>query len=196
MTRRRLPRAALLWLTLLAGAVAWIVWQLQRPTMPIVDSDEEAVVHLVSSPYEQWSAIELLYRGERVRFERDETGRWLRHEAAASETSGHAHPVDAAVAERIGAVLTTFSRARIERRMAAQSDRMESYGLSNPALIMLIQDRDAKVVQTIELGEVAPDGLSRYVHVPQTRQVSTIADFQARGLLSLLEAPAPLPVRP
>ena len=44
-------------------------------------------------------------------------------------------------------------------------------------------------VLTLEVGEIAPDGLSRYVRVSRDARVLTIANYQIDGLLALL-APA------
>ena len=189
MTRGR----TLAWLALLVGAVALIVWQVRHPTVPTVDEDDKLGAFVVTAPYEQWAAIELLHRGERVRFERDAAGAWFRHDAVDDKSNGqagdHAHRVDAASAERLGTAFSTFSRARVERSMTSDPTRLAGYGLVNPALIVLVLGRDGRVLQTLEMGEVAPDRLSRYVHLPQTRSVHTIANYQASGLLALLAAP-------
>ena len=189
MTRGRM----LAWLALLLGAVALIVWQVRHPSVPTVDEHDKLGAFVVATPYEQWAAIELLHRGERVRFERDAAGAWFRHDAvddrSSAQAGDHAHRVDPAAAERLGAAFSTFSRARVERSMTRDPTRLAGYGLVNPALIVLIHGRDGRVLQTLEMGEVAPDRLSRYVHLPQTRSVHTIADYQASGLLALLAAP-------
>lgn len=189
MTRGRTPA----WLALLVCAVALIVWQVRHPTVPTVDEDDKLGAFVVTAPYEQWAAIELLHRGQRVRFERDSAGAWFRHDAVDDQSNDqpgdHAHRVDAASAERLGAAFSTFSRARMERNVTSDPTRLAGYGLGNPALIMLIHGRDGRVLQTLEMGEIAPDRLSRYVHLPQTRSVHTIANYQASGLLALLAAP-------
>ena len=189
MTRGR----TLAWLALLLGAVALIVWQVRHPATPKVDEDDQLGSLVVTAPYAQWSAVELLHRGDRVRFERDAAGAWFRHDAVddkgGAQAGDHAHRVDAAAAERLATAFSTFSRARVERSMPSDATRLAGYGLVNPALIVLIHDRDGRVLQTVEMGEVAPDRLSRYVHLPQTRSVHTIADFQASALLALLAAP-------
>ena len=189
MTRGR----TLAWLALLVGAVALIVWQVRHPTEPTVDEDDKLGAFVVTAPYEQWAAIELLHRGERERFERDAAGAWFRHDAVDDrsivQAGDHAHSVDAASAERLGATFSTFSRARLERSMTSDPTRLAGYGLINPALIVLFHGRDGRVLQTLEMGDVAPDRLSRYVHLPQTRSVHTIANYQASGLLALLDAP-------
>ena len=193
MSRSARPAAArrvLGWLALLIAAVALIGWQLQHPTPPKIDADEQLGALLVTLPYADWTAVEGLHRGERLRFERDAAGAWFRHDSLAGEASGHTHRSDPADAERIKAVLQTFSRARIERTLSSDAEHLAGYGLSNPALILLIQGGDGRLRQTLEFGDVAPDQLSRYLHLPQTHQALTVANFQMLGLLSLM-APAP-----
>jgi hypothetical protein len=182
-------RKSLGWLALLLAALALIAWQLRNPVAPTVADDDKLGELLVSAAYADWAAVELLHRGERLRFERDAAGLWLRHAALTGETADHAHRSDPAEAERIGAVLATFARAKVERSLAADPSRLAGYGLANPALIVLIHGRDGRVLQTIELGDVAPDGLSRYLQVPQTRQLHTIPNYHATALLALMAAP-------
>jgi hypothetical protein len=185
-TRRWRPMA--LWAALLVGAITLIAVQLRAP--PDRQRDDEhaadAPVMLINPPLADWSSVDLLQQGQRVRFERDAEGHWFRHAALAGEAADHAHRSDPAQAERIGGVLATLSRARIERTLGADANKAGSYGLSNPALIALVQGRDGRVLLTLEFGDVAADGLSRYVHVPQTRQVHTVPNYHAAGLLSLL----------
>ena len=193
-TRTASALRALGWLALLVAAVALIVWQLQHPTSPKVDADDQPGAPLLALPYADWAAVEGLHRGERVRFERDAAGAWFRHDSVAGEVNGHAHPIDTAAAERIASVLQTFSRARVERTLSVDDNRLSRYGLGNPALILLIHDAAGRVRQTLEFGDVLPDGLSRYLHLPQTRQALTVANFHAVALMALM-APAP-DVRP
>ena len=141
---------------------------------------------LVAAPLADWAAVELLQRGQRQGFERDAQGLWLRHATVAGEAADHAHRSSPAEAERIGGVLATLSRARIERTLPADPARAAAYGLDNPALIVLLQARSGQVLQTLEFGDLAPDGLSRYVHLPQTRQVHTVPHYHLAGLLTLL----------
>ena len=178
------------WAALLLLALAAIAWQSLHPVGKEVDEDDKPALNLVSLPHAQWSAVEFLVRGERVRFERDVSALWFRHEARVGETPGHDHPVDTNTAERIGATLATFSRTRIERSIDADDRRRALYGLNNPALIILIHGADGRMALTVEAGQVAADGLSRYIHVPQTSGVHTIPDYQIRGLLELVGAEA------
>jgi hypothetical protein len=184
-------RPSVIWGLVLVAAVALIAWQLQHPVAPTVDADEQPGAPLVSAAYGDWAAVEFVHRGERQRLERDAAGQWFRHDAVAGETAGHAHRADPAAAERIATVLATFSRARIERTLASTPARLAGWGLANPALIVLIHGRDGRMLQTLELGDLAPDGLSRYLQLPQTQQVHTIPDYHASALLSLLAEPLP-----
>jgi len=190
--RRRLAG----WTALLLAALALIAWQLRGADgnghAEHGDHADAAPQLLVGPPAEDWGGVELLHRGERVRFERDADGRWLRHEARADEAASHAHRADAAAAEAIGQVLATLSRARIERTLPADPTRAAGYGLANPALIVLVQGRDGRALQTLEFGDLAADGLSRYVHLPRTRQVHTVPDYHLRGLLTLLAPASPV----
>ena len=189
--RSAAARRALGWLAALAAAVALVAWQLQHPPAPKLDADEQLGALLVALPYADWAAVEGLHRGERLRFERDPAGAWFRHDPAAGEASGHLHRSDPAEAARIQAVLQTFSRARIERTLSADAGHLAGYGLDNPALILLIHGHDGRVRQTLEFGDVAPDQLSRYLHLPQSHQALTVANFHVLGLLSLMaQAPS------
>ena len=182
---------AWLWAAVLVLAAAAIVWQMLHPAVPVVDADDQLGAPLVTAAYADWTAVELLYRDERARLERDSAGRWFRHAARPGEAADHAHTLDAAAAERIDAALATFSRTRVERVLAADPSQLARYGLANPPLIVLVHSRGARGIQSIEFGEVAPDQLSRYVHPPQTHSAYTIADYQARGLLSLIASAPP-----
>ncbi len=193
MNQVRGGRASLGWAVLLLTALGLIVWQLRSPHGAghgDHDAHEtDAPQMLLAAPLADWTAVELLQRGQRQGFERDARGLWLRHAAQAGEAADHAHRSNPAEAERIAGVLATLSRARIERSLPADPGRAAAYGLDNPTLIVLVQGPGGRVLQTLEFGDLAPDGLSRYVHLPQTRQVHTVPHYQLSGLLSLL-APA------
>jgi len=179
------------WAVLLVAALALIAWQLGMPNEGAGHDEHaaDATLMLLSAPLADWSAVELLQQGQRMRFERDAQGRWFRHAVMAGESADHAHRIDADESERIGRVLATLSRARIERSWPADPEHAGNFGLANPALIALVQGRDGRALLTLEFGDLAADGLSRYVHVPQTKQLHTVPNYHATGLLSLL-APA------
>ena len=190
-----------LWLALLALGLAAIAWQALRPAdAPERAADDAAAVPLVTAPESAWSAVELLGTEGLTRFERDATGRWLLHGDSAGESggeaAGHAHRADPVAAERIAGVFGAFSRTRIERSLAVDPGALAAYGLDRPALIVLIRGAEGRPVLTLEVGNVAPDGLSRYVRLPRDGSVMTIPGYQIDGLITLLKAsPAPAPAR-
>ena len=187
-----------LWLALLALGLAAIAWQALRPAdAPERAADDAAAVPLVTAPESAWSAVELLGTEGLTRFERDATGRWLLHGDSAGESggeaAGHEHRADPVAAERIAGVFGAFSRTGIERRLGAvDAERLAAYGLDRPALIVMVRDADGRPLLTLEAGQVAPDGLSRYVRLPRDGSVLTVPNYQIEGLLALTRAvPAP-----
>ena len=189
----RLPLTTTAWLAVLVLGLGAIVWQAARPTAaPEPDAEDVAAAPLVSAALAQWSAVELLGTDGLHRFERDAAGRWLRHAEVAGEAAEHRHEAEAAAAERIATVFGTFSRAAIERRIAVDDPaRLAAYGLDRPPLIVMVRGTEGRPVLTLEVGSVAPDGLSRYVRLPRDGSVLTIANFQVEGLLGLTRAGAP-----
>lgn len=185
------------WLGLLGLALAAIGWQAWAPAAPAAHDDDDAPAAMLFRGGEvAWAAVELMNASGRERFERDASGQWFRHQAMAGEAADHGHRIDAAAAGRIGEVLRTFSRTRIDRRItasvtaAAEPRRLAAYGVDNPALIVQITERDGKTVHLFEAGHIGPDGLSRYVRLPRDGTVLMLANYQIEGLIGLM---APLP---
>jgi len=194
--RRRLARGAgqrgtWLWLLVLTLALLGIGWQLRHTAAPLVHEDEQPAEALVAHPMADWRSLELLWQGQRLRLERDAAGQWFRHDAVAGEAAVHGHRTDPAAAARLAEALATFSRARIERNLPRGETRLANYGLANPPLVVLVQGEGGRVLQSLALGDLAPDGLSRYAHLPQANRVVTLPDYQSRGLLSLVAAAGP-----
>lgn len=197
MTARSIRSTTLLWLGVLALALAAVAWQAVRPAGPAaIDEDNVAAAPLIAAPEPSWSAVELLGPEGLQRFERDSANRWLKHADAAGEAAEHQHRADAASAERIKAVFGTFSRTGIERSLVVDPSALAVYGLERPLLIVLIRGAEGRPVLTLEVGNVAPDGLSRYVRLPRDGSVMTIPGYQIDGLLALVKAaPASAPAR-
>jgi hypothetical protein len=178
------------WLAVLAIAVAAIVWQVARPSAPAAHDEHDAAVSpLIDLDAASWSAVELLGPNGMQRFERDGAGRWLLHGEAAGEAAGHQHRADTASADRIASVFGAFARARIERVLPAAAAGLTAYGLDRPEWIVLIHGTGRRPPLTLEVGQIAPDGLSRYVRLPHDGRVVTVANFQIEGVLALLRTP-------
>lgn len=179
-------RRAAAWTALLVLALAASAWQIGHRTAAHDDvAHAGADAALVGLDYARWAAVEVLERGRRTRFERDAAARWFVHDAGAAPAGAHRHTAEPGAAARIDATLATFARTRIERSLVVEPAWRPRYGLDDPALIVLVHAADGRVAATIEVGSVAPDGISRYVLVPATGAVHLIADYQVAGLLKL-----------
>ena len=208
-------RSTWAWLAVLLLAIGAIVWQVARPTAPVAHADagdpSEAAAPLVTLAEANWSAVELLGPDGLTRFERDASGRWLRHGGAATataptappttttpvppegEATPHIHRADPAAAERIASVFAAFARTRIERSLPADPARLTAYGLDRPEWIVLIHGADARPLATIEVGQLAPDRLSRYVRLPIDGRVLMLPNYQIEGLVGLAGAASTAP---
>ena len=183
-------RSTWAWLAVLAIAVAAIVWQVTRPSAPLEHDEHDAAMSpLIDLGEANWSAVELLGPNGMQRFERDGAGWWLLHGEVAGEAARHQHRADTASADRIASVFGAFARARIERTLPVAAAGLTTYGLDRPEWIVLIHGTEKRPPLTLEVGQVAPDGLSRYVRLPGDGRVVTVANFQIEGVLALLRTP-------
>ena len=196
-------RSTWAWLAVLLLAIGVIVWQVTRPTAPVTHDDAgdhgEAAAPLFTAAEASWSAVELLGPDGMTRFERDASGRWLRHGGGANtattttvppagEATPHVHRADPASAERIASVFAAFVRTRIERGLPADPARLTACGLDRPEWIMLIHAAGARPLATIEVGQLAPDRLSRYVRLPNDGRVLMRPNYQIVELVGLAGA--------
>ena len=140
---------------------------------------------LVPLPLAQVGAVEVSRGGISHRFERDSAGRWFYHGAHDGVHESHTHATNPATAERIDSALQGFDRARIERELPAEA--LDRYGLARPQMLILVYRpaEEAPLLQ-VAVGDVAPDGLSRYVMAAGGRAVYTIAKYQIDNLLELV----------
>ncbi|MGQ0578787.1 MAG: DUF4340 domain-containing protein [Betaproteobacteria bacterium] len=135
-------------------------------------------------------AIELGHSGTLHRFERDAGGAWFYHGVHANAQTEHAHQTDATQAQTIDKAFVALGRARMERqfKLDVQSG---NYGLASPQMIILVYGKGSpQPLAQFAVGEVAPDGLSRYVLPVGSSYVVTIANYQIDNLLQLIEAMA------
>ena len=144
---------------------------------------------LLPVPVEQLGAIEIANRGRLHRFERDAGGSWFYHGAHGEATAAHTHASDPVLAERIGRVVATFGRARIERHFTAADREGTAYGVTPPELVVLAyRPNEAQPLAQYAIGHVAPDTVSQYVNVVGSPVVVTVPKYQIDNLLALVEA--------
>jgi hypothetical protein len=137
---------------------------------------------LVPLPIGEVAAVEIFARDKSYRFERDASGAWLLHRHAPGDDPNRRHVADPAQSELITQALTAFSRTMIERRVAYGAPG-DGYGLVDPgAVVVLFTDDQARPPLDFAVGDMASDGLGRYVLMPDHTEIVTIPDAQITNL--------------
>lgn len=175
----------LLWGMVLLAAVAASLFALRddHAGRGAAAHDDEAVEFLVPVPPDGMAAVDLLKAGQLTRFERAEDGAWFLH----SDAQGHGHAGTPEAAERIAQAFAMFSRARVERRIGAAGDERKRFGLLFPDLVVAVYVAGkAQPAFSLEVGDIAPDGLSRYALVSGSGVVVTIPNYHVTNLTALL----------
>ena len=148
---------------------------------------------LVPIPIDEVGAIEIAYGGALHRFERDPSGAWFYHGAHAPAQAGHAHQVDAVMADKIAKAFSGFDRARIERQFPPEKG-LEAYGVAKPQMIVLVyRPNDLQPLAQYAVGDIAPDRFSRYMMVIGSPVISTVANYQIDNLTGLIQTASGLP---
>lgn len=78
--------------------------------------------------------------------------------------------------------LALFSHARSDRILTPHAD--ESYGLNPPALRIAIDDANGAALARMDVGALTPDGLGRYVQLPNEPHLRIIPNYQTRAPLA------------
>lgn len=187
MTARRTA----LWTALLLAGVAASGYALLGDRAVHEDEHGEAVDYLVPVPPAEMAAVELLKAGQLTRFDRAGDGSWFLHPDAQGHAAGlgagHAHAGPPEAAERIARAFAMFSRARVERRIGPAGEERKRFGLLFPDLVVAVYVAGkAQPAFGLEVGDLAPDGLSRYVLVAGSGVVVTIPNYHVTNLTALL----------
>ncbi len=142
---------------------------------------------VMPAPLEEIGAIEIAVAGNLHRFSRDETGAWFYHGVHAGPQSAHEHVPNPEMSEKIAKAFGALSRARIERRLE-MPENGDPFNVTRPDMIILVYlTGQLEPRMRYSVGDLAPDDLSRYIHVAGTRDVITIPDYQIRNLLDLIK---------
>lgn len=143
---------------------------------------------LIPAPIADLGAIEIGHAGTLHRFERDAGGAWFYHGVHANAQAAHAHQTDPAQAQTIDKAFAALGRTRMERQLKLDV-QLGAYGLTSPQMIIIVYAKGNPLPMTqFAVGDVAPDGLSRYVLPVGGNYVVTIANFQIDNLLNLIQA--------
>lgn len=191
--RRVRPRVLIVWLLLAALIAGIAVLEFRkRSRLPANVAEHVAGVEgsrlLLPAAIADLGIIEIGYMGTLHRFERDATGAWFYHGVHASAQAAHAHQTDTAQAETIEKAFGALGRTRMERQLKLDV-QTNAYGLTSPQMIIIVYAKDNPLsMAQFAVGDVAPDGLSRYVLPVGGNFVVTIADYQITNLLGLIRA--------
>lgn len=184
-------RVLVVWmvLALLIAGIAFIEYR-NRSKLPDGVAEKihgaEGSRMLLPAPITDLGAIELGHAGMLHRFERDASGTWFYHGIHAGPQQAHAHQADPAQAETIATAFAALGRTRMERQFKLDT-QSGNYGLTSPLMIILVYAKSAPQPMTqYAVGDVAPDGLSRYVLPVGSTYVVTIANYQIDNLLNLI----------
>ena len=175
-----------IWLVLAALGVAIYLGETKRServSAPIVRDERK----LLPLPIESIGAIELINKGTLHRFERDQAGLWFYHGMHAASQGEHAHQADRPAADLIDKALTAFGRTRRERTFPLNA-AADEFGVTRPDLfIMVYQTGSVEPLARFAVGIVTVDNFGRYVLPVGSAEVVTIADFQIKNLLDLID---------
>lgn len=182
------------WLLLLAAGVALSVWQWHESAESPAQHGGHTHLHdesgkparLYAWDATQAALVTLATPTESVSLTRGPQG-W------SASPQGKAEGFDAAD------FVALFSQARSDRALMPQAG--ETYGLAPPQLRIDVRDAAGARLALLDVGSLAPDGLGRYVQLPDEAQIRIIPDYQTRAPLAAMpqgraQAATPTLVKP
>ncbi len=194
MSQRR-KKLAIIWIAVVA--LATVIFLKERELSQAVEEPEgHAPNWLVTVPYEEIGALEILRKGQLHRFERDNKGIWFYHgQQDDPNAKDHAHRADPLAATTIAEAVAIFSRTRKEQPIPLQPGKDE-YGVSLPdILIMIYRPKKSEPAARYSVGTVSPNGYSHYVLPVGATEAVTIPEYQITNLMAMIDAVSknPLP---
>jgi hypothetical protein len=184
--QRKRSRAAIIWSVLAVFLVVIAVLEFGDRSEQAGTVSPTAPKMLMPAPLEEIAAIEIAVDGNLHRFSRDDQNAWFYHGIHAGPQSVHEHVPDPEMSQKITKSLGGLGRARIERRFTLTEE--DPFGVTRPEMIVLVYMPDQIEPQVrYSIGDIAPDELSRYVHVVGGPEVVSIANYQIRNLQNLIE---------
>jgi hypothetical protein len=194
MSQRR-NKLAIIWIAVLALAALIFVKE-RELSLAVEEPDGHQPNWLLTVPFDEISAIEILRKGQLHRFERDDKNVWFYHgQQDDPNAKDHAHRADPLAATTIAEAVAVFSRTRKEENIPLQPGKDE-YGVSRPdILIMIYRPKKSEPVARFSVGIVSPDGYSRYVLPVGANEAVTIPEYQITNLMAMIDAVSknPLP---
>ena len=147
--------------------------------------------NLIPVPVAELGSIEIAYEGQLHRFERDPAGKWFYHGPHAGTTAGHEHQFDPALSEQIGKAFGMLDHTRMEREAPFDKDK-DLFGVVVPKMIIVVYKiKETQPLAQFAVGDLASDGLTRYVHLVGTNKVITLPQYHIDNLLAVIKRVSP-----
>ena len=102
--------------------------------------------------------------------------------------AAHVHQADPAQAQTIEKAFAGLGRTRMERQLQIRHAAADPYGVTRRRCSSWSTAGQSTAAGQYAVGDVAPDGLSRYVLALGGPSVVTIANYQIDNLLNLIQA--------
>lgn len=176
----------LLWPGALAAGIALSAWQWHEAVHAPARHDGHTHLHDDSGKPARLYAWEA---GQAAQVTLDGPGGSVRLTRQAQGWA--ASPAHAAAGFDAAGFLALFSQARSDRTLTPEAG--ETYGLAPPQLRIDVRDAAGVVLARLDVGALAPDGLGRYVRLPDEAQIRIIPDYQTRAPLAALGQSTPTP---
>lgn len=169
------------WLTLLVVSLLAIVYQSADQSHQLQADKAGQHAPQVAASLFVWNADQV----STIRVSRPDSKELILKRAALQEWAAN-KKVDAALwkAFDVNVFLGTLSRAKEERQYGAVGDGSQ-YGFHHPVVVSLTGLDASHPVAEISIGDLAPDGLSRYVLLAGKDQIISIPNYHVKELLRL-----------
>ncbi|MGH1485502.1 MAG: DUF4340 domain-containing protein [Cellvibrionaceae bacterium] len=133
---------------------------------------------------------------------KDRSGEWIvedkvHHREQHSHKNGHHHSHgDSGHHEKetdsnrdVSQAIDLLSRMKYDRIIAeGETIDMKAYGMASPSAILFAYTLYSRSpVFKIYIGDIAPDGIGRYVYVPDRKAVMIIPNFHAVNIIELID---------
>ena len=194
MSQRR-NKLAIIWIAVIALAAVIFIKE-RELSLAVEEPEGHQPNWLVTVPFDEIGAIEILRKGQLHRFERDDKRIWFYHaQQDDPNAKDHAHRADPLAATTIAEAVAVFTRTRKEQNIPLQPGKDE-FGVSRPdILIMIYRPKKSEPAERYSVGTVSPNGYSRYVLSVGASEAVTIPEYQITNLIAMIDAVSknPLP---
>jgi len=181
MVETPVKKTSLGWLALLVVSLLAIAYQSTDKSHELLATSADQHASHAATNLFVWNADQV----SNIRVSHSDRKELLLKRSALQEWTANSK-VDAALwkAFDVNVFLGTLSRAKEERQYGVVGDGSQ-YGFAHPVVVSLTGLDASHAVAEISIGDLAPDGLSRYVVVTGKDQIISIPNYHVKELLRL-----------